>query len=439
MVVVVALAAVATTTLAPAVSGAATPGTDVVQWIEQHATALSSTHPDASVSELEPLRGVVGDASVVGLGESTHGSHEQFELKHRMVRFLVEEMGFRTVAFEADFASGVMIDRYVLSGEGDPQRLVAQLSSPFWATEEILDLVEWMRDYNETHDDPVRFFGSDLLQLRQLSFDEVTTYVSETAPERLDELEGYLDPVRLRGESFEQFEWYFGLSDSEQEALIGSAQAANSLLAAIPPEGDPEVRAYAEQHIRAIVGWYENFATDTEFRAGRELFIADSIEWWQQLTGDSVAYWAANVHTNSADTLSYESPEEGHAGTFAGGHLEQRLGNGYVSIGTWFGVGAISSDYTAPAAQAIDGPAPGLLEATLTEASPAIYLLPVPADAPPAVEQWLESPATMRMIVPSYVEGENGNAYTMTVPSLREAFDAMIFTSETTPSRLLAG
>lgn len=437
--VIGALAAVAMATLAPAASVAATPDIDVVQWIDQHATALSSTDPDASASELEPLHAVVGDASVVGLGESTHGSHEQFEIKHRMIRFLVEEMGFRTVGFEADFASGVMIDRYVLSGEGDPRQLVAQLSSPFWATEEILDLVEWMRSYNETHDDPVRFFGTDLLQLRQLSFDEVTAFVGEVAPERLGELDGYLEPVALRGESFEQFGWYFGLSDSEQAELIGSAQAVSDLVAGLPPEGDPVVRAYAEQHARAIVGWYENFANDTEFRAGRELFIADSIEWWQQLTGDSVAYWAANAHTSAAGTSSYENPEEEQAGTFAGGHLERRLGTGYVSIGTWFGQGAISSDYTAPAAHSIVGPSPGLLEATLTEASSPIYLLPVPATAPAAVEQWLDSQATMRMIVPSYVEGEDGNAYTMTVSSLREAFDAMIFTSDTTPSRLLAG
>lgn len=129
-----------------------------MEWIDEHATALSSTDPNAPVSELESLRDVVGDASVVGLGESTRGSHEQFAIKHRMIRFLVEEMGFRTVGFEADFASGV-IDRYVITGEADPSQLVVQVSSPFWATEEILDLVEWMRDYTETHDDPVRFFG----------------------------------------------------------------------------------------------------------------------------------------------------------------------------------------------------------------------------------------------------------------------------------------
>ena len=55
------------------------------------------------------------------------------------------------------------------------------------------------------------------------------------------------------------------------------------------------------------------------------------------------------------------------------------------------------------------------------------------------MEQWLDSPATVRMILPSYVAGEDGSVYTMDVPALREAFDALVFTAETTASRLLAG
>jgi erythromycin esterase len=44
----------------------------------------------------------VANAEVVGLGESTHAAHEQFAVMHRIVRFLVEEMGFRCVALEED-------------------------------------------------------------------------------------------------------------------------------------------------------------------------------------------------------------------------------------------------------------------------------------------------------------------------------------------------
>ena len=41
-------------------------------------------------------------ASVVGLGESAHGAAEELTLKHRTLRLLVEDMGFRSVAWEED-------------------------------------------------------------------------------------------------------------------------------------------------------------------------------------------------------------------------------------------------------------------------------------------------------------------------------------------------
>lgn len=41
-----------------------------------HAVSLTRTDPD----DLDPLRQVVGNAIVVGLGESAHGTREQFTL-----------------------------------------------------------------------------------------------------------------------------------------------------------------------------------------------------------------------------------------------------------------------------------------------------------------------------------------------------------------------
>ena len=42
------------------------------------------------------------------------------------------------------------------------------------------------------------------------------------------------------------------------------------------------------------------------------------------------------------------------------------------------------------------------------------------------------------MILPSYTEAEDGSAYTMTVPELGDAFDGVVFITQTTPSRLIA-
>jgi hypothetical protein len=53
---------------------------------------------------------MIGDASVVGLGEATHGSHDFFALKHRVFRHLVEEKGFCPFALEAPWSTGLLLD-----------------------------------------------------------------------------------------------------------------------------------------------------------------------------------------------------------------------------------------------------------------------------------------------------------------------------------------
>jgi erythromycin esterase-like protein len=75
----------------------------VTGWIGQHALPLATIDPAAPLTELAPLRQLVGDAQVVGLGESTHGAGALFALKHRIVRLLVEELGFGCVALEVDW------------------------------------------------------------------------------------------------------------------------------------------------------------------------------------------------------------------------------------------------------------------------------------------------------------------------------------------------
>lgn len=375
------------------------------------------------------LRHAVGSATVVGLGESAHGSGEQFLVKHQMVRFLVEHMGFRTLAFEEDFAGGVAVDHYVLTGEGDPRQVVAGMSTPFWATEEILDLVRWMRSYNETHQDKVRFLGTDVVALRVGSFDAVADYVRRVAPDRVDELAAVLAPVRPNGSRPQHLMWYFSLPDNEKQRLVGHARSVYELVLGLPATRARLEREYVEQHARAILGWYVNYAAHG-LGGERERAIADTIDWWRRVHGGKIAYWAANAHTAAAPAVTVRFPRLDLTSAFAGGYLRERLGRRYASVGTVFGSGAITSDYTRPAPHPV-GPAPaGLLEATLGHAQ----VLDLHA---PGLD-WLAGPATMRMITPAYTDDDDGARYTMSVDSLRDAFDVLVHVGTTTPSRLLS-
>jgi erythromycin esterase len=112
-----------------------------------------------ALDALEPLGVIVGDASVVGIGVPTHGAQELTVLTHRIVRFLVEWLGFRAVGTDEESNVGDPVDAYVQQGAGDARTVVGSLW-PHHRTVEMLDIVEWMRAFTQgTPDDPVRFVG----------------------------------------------------------------------------------------------------------------------------------------------------------------------------------------------------------------------------------------------------------------------------------------
>lgn len=50
-------------------------------------------------------------------------------MKHRMLRFLVEKMGFRVFAIEANWLESLAVNDYVVNGNGDPAVALALFDS----------------------------------------------------------------------------------------------------------------------------------------------------------------------------------------------------------------------------------------------------------------------------------------------------------------------
>src|SRR5690349_4604103 len=64
------------------------------------------------------LSGLQSPPRLLGIGEPTHGPQEFGYLRNRLLRHLVVERGFRSVALESDAVAGFAVDRYVTAGEG---------------------------------------------------------------------------------------------------------------------------------------------------------------------------------------------------------------------------------------------------------------------------------------------------------------------------------
>ena len=136
----------------------------VRHWIKSNAIPLRTVLVGNGFKDLQPLKKLIGSAHLVALGEATHGTREFFQLKHRMLEFLVNEMGFTVFGIEATMPEAFDINEYVLTGKGDPAKALASLYMWVWNAEEVLDMIKWMRNYNADplHTKKVKFYGFDM-------------------------------------------------------------------------------------------------------------------------------------------------------------------------------------------------------------------------------------------------------------------------------------
>jgi erythromycin esterase len=135
-----------------------------ISWISANAHPLNSVNAGSGFEDLQWLKPVLQTVKYVGLGEATHGTREFFQVKHRMLEFLVKEMGFTIFAIEASYSGCQNINDYVLHGKGDAHTALASQGFWTWDTEEVIDMIEWMRTYNATvpEEKKVQFYGFDI-------------------------------------------------------------------------------------------------------------------------------------------------------------------------------------------------------------------------------------------------------------------------------------
>ena len=171
--------------------------------------------PRQGYKDLDALRAVIGDARIVSFGEATHGTREIRKLKHRMLEFCVAELGFTMLGIEAPFPESLAVNAYVLDGIGNAADALAGMRYWVWDTEEVLDLIEWMRWWNANNARKVKFYGfvTDFPAVAALG---LIDFLAGVAPELAAECRAELAPLTsdFTAELFGQ------LADARREAVF---------------------------------------------------------------------------------------------------------------------------------------------------------------------------------------------------------------------------
>lgn len=172
-------------------------------WVRKKAIAFNRDIAGKGFADLAGLDDIVGNARVVSLGEPTHGTKEAFQLKHRLLEYLVENLGFSIFSIEASMPESYALNEYVIHGKGDPKKLIAGMYFWTWNTMEVLAMVEWMRAWNEKNPEAegkprLRFTGFDM-QTPDVAWKIGQDFLLAHAPEKAERFRGVLKDVQALG------------------------------------------------------------------------------------------------------------------------------------------------------------------------------------------------------------------------------------------------
>ncbi|HYH06011.1 MAG TPA: erythromycin esterase family protein [Thermoanaerobaculia bacterium] len=344
---------------------------------------LHSVELTSDTRDLAPLQEIVGDATIVGLGDATHGTHEFFAVKLRLIDYLVREMQFDVLSIEGPFPIFERVNRYVQTGEGDPRALLREARTRllylFWDVEEMLAVIEWVRAYNLTHERRISIAGADIYD-----YEGAVAGVMAHMPE------AELSCV-LRGEN-------------TSECLTSARQVRETLVAR---GAHPDAIHYADIVLQSF---------DGQLYEPREEAMAANLLWIREHRGTKVIHWGHQEHVGK---LSSRYTRGRTMGTIL-------AGEDYVAIGTLTGSGSFlqwerSGSIWTEVVRTFPDPAPGSYEARYRARGFAAMLVPLRGRSGEA----------------SFRTAGTTSGWTTMAQSLPQKLDAVIYVDVTTPTRPL--
>lgn len=364
------------------------------QWLRTRAIS------DAQFAEL------TRNARVVALGDATHGTHETYAAKQRLIPLVVAN-GFRTIAFEAPYAEWAKLDEYVVHGTGDPGAALRFAQYWFWDTNEILSIIEWARQQNEAGlVPPIRITGVD------------STEPASAAKLVVDYLRG-VDPA-FAAEVEQSYACLSQISPGDNwcRNLMGSVLA--SLEARDVPEEVLHIARVVEQGEQVI-------ATNNRVR---DAFMAENILWHAD-RGEKIIILGHNEHWGQTPyRLVRPTLIES-----AGGRLSDALGDAYFSLGSVLLDGTfLAIDYERGygeiRTQIMTLPSPDDFATLFDQAGRDSMIVPLRG----ALPHWLAGTHRMR------IAGSSVQSRTRTTLDLEadfgKKFDAVLYVRTSTPTQL---
>jgi erythromycin esterase len=324
------------------------------------AALRAMARPLRTAADLDPLMERIGDARCALLGEATHGTHEFYAFRADLSKRLIVEKGSSFIAVEGDWPDCYRVNRYV-KGYPDSGASAEEVLRAFdrwptwmWANEEVADLAEWLRRYNQGRPEHQKagFYGLDVYSLWD-SLHQVMAYLQRAAPEALPAARQALRCFEVYGEDAQEY--------ARATMLVPEAcqEEAVNLLRAVR-EAAPEYRRdgrdahfVAEQNALVVRNAEMYYRTMVRSNAAswnvRDRHMAETLDRLLQHHGPEAKaiVWAHNTHIGDARFSDMADAGEVNIGQLARERYGEE-GAVLVGFGTHRGTVIAAREWEAP-------------------------------------------------------------------------------------------
>ncbi|MBK6445181.1 MAG: erythromycin esterase family protein [Bacteroidetes bacterium] len=278
----------------------------VVVQIKGHSDTIYSLHPNETqnIDELIPLEKFFKEKKVIGMGEATHGTKEFFNMKAKMFKFLATYCGYKVFSIEATYGGTLKINDYVLYGKGDVLSAMKGMEFWTWDTEELRDLIEWIKQYNtqKAENDKLKFYGFDCQSFKGAS-NSLTDYVTAVDSVNInifkkgisilnDSTASYFSNIDKVGENSK-----IDLEINQSITFLDTWFTENEHLY-IEKSGKQKylIAKYNIENLKQTLLLFQISMTQNPNPNIRDSCMAQNIKWISELENTKVFVWAHNGH-----------------------------------------------------------------------------------------------------------------------------------------------
>lgn len=307
----------------------------VLAWMRDRVQRFDATQPD-SLAANGALVAALDGAKVIGIGEATHGSHEDVACKAALVRALVQAGAIDTLLLEANGPGCRDLDAFIGGAEGDAvERVKGAAIFRILKTQDMADLMAWLREWNRTAPKRVHVVGIDCQATAQDAAFALDWLATVDATAAADFWSRLAPVVSAEAQALRFPALIASITTAQLRQAMADLDALRVLLG---PEGafaTAPGRLDAERAAR--VAWQGLHAFELEASDGtvegdagayysrRDVSMAENI---LEAAGDhGGVYWAHNMHVAGAPMDDYGARIEP-----TGDHLRRALGEGYKAV-----------------------------------------------------------------------------------------------------------